>query len=138
LALWSTVGSSSPDGRLIHLELHFGPSVVMVASEFPEHDALAPTTTGCTSSVFYLDVTDVDDLWRRALDAGASVHRPLADAFWGDREGQIIDLFGHRWGLSQHVRATRPHRGRATDRRCSPATSPLGVDAATTLDPFAM
>jgi PhnB protein len=93
-----------PDGRLIHLELHFGPSVVMVASEFPEHDALAPTTTGCTSSVFYLDVTDVDDLWRRALDAGASVHRPLADAFWGDREGQIIDPFGHRWGLSQHVR----------------------------------
>jgi PhnB protein len=24
--------------------------------------------------------------------------------FWGDRHGQIIDPFGHRWGLSQHLR----------------------------------
>jgi PhnB protein len=93
-----------PDGRLIHLELRFGPSVMMIASEFPEHDALAPTTTGCTSAVLYLDVSDVDDVWRRALEAGASVHRPLADTFWGDREGQIIDPFGHRWGLTQHIR----------------------------------
>jgi hypothetical protein len=80
-----------PDGRLIRLELHFGPSVVMIASEFADHDALAPSTTGCTWAVFYLDVSDVDELWRRALEAGASVHRPLADTFWGDREGQIVD-----------------------------------------------
>jgi PhnB protein len=32
------------------------------------------------------------------------VARPLADTFWGEREGQITDPFGHRWGLSQHVR----------------------------------
>ena len=38
-----------PDGRLIHVELHFGPSVVMLADEFPEHGALSPATTGCTS-----------------------------------------------------------------------------------------
>jgi PhnB protein len=35
-----------PDGRLIHLELWFGPWEVMVADEFPEHDALSPKTTG--------------------------------------------------------------------------------------------
>ena len=93
-----------PDGRLIHVELHFGPSVLMVADEFPEHAALSPATTGCTSAVLYLDVVDVDDVWRRAVEAGATVLRPLADAFWGDRDGQIIDPFGHRWGLSQHVR----------------------------------
>jgi PhnB protein len=93
-----------PDGRLIHLELHFGPSVVMVADEFPEEGALSPATTGCTSAVMYLDVADIDDVWRRAIRAGATVHRPLVDAFWGDRDGQIVDPFGHRWGLSQHVR----------------------------------
>lgn len=93
-----------PDGRLIHLELWFGPSPVMVADEFPEHDALSPKTTGCSSAVLYLQTTDVDALWARALEGGAEVLRPLADSFWGEREGQLIDPFGHRWGLSQHVR----------------------------------
>jgi PhnB protein len=93
-----------PDGRLMHLELWFGPSVVMVADEFPEHDALSPATTGCTSAVLCLQASDVDAVWARALDAGASVARPLAETFWGEWEGQVVDPFGHRWGLSQHVR----------------------------------
>jgi PhnB protein len=93
-----------PDGRLIHLELWFGTSVVMVADEFPEHNALSPATTGCTSAVLYLQTDAVDDLWARALEGGADVHRPLSDTFWGEREGQIIDPFGHHWGLSQHLR----------------------------------
>jgi len=93
-----------PDGRLIHLELWFGGSVVMVADEFPEHGALSPATTGCTSAVLYLQTDDVDAVWARALEAGAMVAGPLAETFWGEREGQITDPFGHRWGLSQHVR----------------------------------
>lgn len=93
-----------PDGRLVHLELWFGSSVLMVADEFPEHGALSPNTTGCTSAVLYVQTDDVDALWARAIDAGAQVARPLADSFWGEREGQIVDPFGHRWGLSQHVR----------------------------------
>jgi PhnB protein len=93
-----------PDGRLIDVELWFDSSRVVLADEFPEHDALSPRTTGCTSAVFYLDTGDVDALWARALDNGAEVLRPLADWFTGDREGQIVDPFGHRWGFSQHVR----------------------------------
>jgi PhnB protein len=93
-----------PDGRLLHLELWFGPSVVMVADEFPEHGALSPNRTGCTSAVLYLQVDDVDTVWARAMASGAEVLRPLSETFWGEREGQIRDPFGHRWGLSQHVR----------------------------------
>src|SRR5438034_4325023 len=93
-----------PDGRLIHLELEFGASTFMVADEFPEHHALSPKTTGVTSAVFYVQTDDVDALWARALANGAEVLRPLADSFWGEREGQVVDPFGHRWGLSQHVR----------------------------------
>jgi PhnB protein len=93
-----------PDGRLIHVELWFGSSVVMAADEFPEDNALSPATTGCTSAILYLQASDVDAVWDRALAAGASVVRPLTDTFWGEREGQVVDPFGHRWGLSQHVR----------------------------------
>ena len=28
---------------------------------------------------------------------------PLMDAFWGDRYGQVIDPFGHRWSIATHV-----------------------------------
>ena len=30
------------------------------------------------------------------------------DMFWGDRHGQLIDPFGHRWGISQHLRDVPP------------------------------
>ena len=33
---------------------------------------------------------------------------PLADTFWGERFGQIIDPYGHRWGFTQHIRDV-PH-----------------------------
>jgi PhnB protein len=79
-------------------------SVVMLADEFPEHEAMSPASTGCISAVLYLQVEDVDAVWERALGGGAQVLRPLADTFWGEREGQLTDPFGHRWGLSQHVR----------------------------------
>jgi PhnB protein len=32
------------------------------------------------------------------------VFEPIHDAFWGDRTGQFIDPFGHRWAVDQHVR----------------------------------
>jgi PhnB protein len=39
---------------------------------------------------------------------GATEFEPLHDAFWGDRTGQFIDPFGHRWAVDQHL-ADVPH-----------------------------
>lgn len=93
-----------PDGRFMEIRLRFGDSPVMLADEFPELGVLSPLSLGGTYSALHIDTDDVDALWQRALDAGAQVHQPLADAFWGDRHGQVIDPYGHRWGLSQHLR----------------------------------
>jgi PhnB protein len=92
------------DGRLIDLELRFGDSMVVLADEFPEHEALSPKTTGASSAVFYLATDDVDALVARAVAAGAQLTRAAADWFTGERDAQITDPFGHRWGLTQHVR----------------------------------
>jgi len=93
-----------PGGKVMSLELRFGELAVMVADEFPEMDVLGPQSIGGTPVVLHLLTDDVDGLWQRALDAGADVRHPLQDAFWGERHGQIVDPFGHRWGLSQHLR----------------------------------
>ena len=93
-----------PGGKLIHVELHLGGLTLMLADEFPEMKSFSPKHLGGTYSAIYLHVDEVDAVWERALAASATVERPLADVFWGERDGQIIDPFGHRWGLTQHLR----------------------------------
>jgi PhnB protein len=93
-----------PDGRFMQIELRFGDSQVMIADEFPELGIVSPQTLGGTYGALHLATDDVDALWQRAVDAGAEVVHPLGDAFWGERFGQVVDPFGHRWGLAQHLR----------------------------------
>ena len=97
-----------PDGRLLSVELRFGDSTVVLADEFPELDVVSPETIGGTAVVLHLTSDDVDTLWQRALETGAEVLHPLADQFWGSRQGQIADPFGHRWNLAQPLREVSP------------------------------
>jgi PhnB protein len=97
-----------PGGKLMQVELWFGDTQVMLADEFPELGVLSPLAIGGTATVLHLRVDDVDAVWQRAVDAGAEVRQPLADVFWGERYGQIVDPFGHRWGLAQHLRDVPP------------------------------
>lgn len=92
------------DGRLIHVDLRIGSARFMLADEFPEHGALAPRAGHGAMPVFYLQSDDVDTLWQRAADAGAEITRPLSDAVWGERDGQLRDPYGYCWGLSQRLR----------------------------------
>jgi PhnB protein len=93
-----------PGDKFLEIEVRFGDSTVMVADEFPDQGVLSPQSVGGTYGALHIATDDVDGLWQRAIDSGAEVHQPLGDMFWGERHGQIIDPFGHRWGLSQHIR----------------------------------
>jgi PhnB protein len=95
---------SVPDGRFMQIELRFGDSTVMIADEFPEMGVVSPLTVGGVYSTLSIHTDDVEALWERAVQAGAEVVQPLQDMFWGDRHGEIIDPFGHKWALAQHVR----------------------------------
>ena len=53
-------------------------------------------------------VEDVDATFARALAAGATALREVADQFYGDRTGQFMDPFGHRWSVSTHVEDVPP------------------------------
>jgi PhnB protein len=93
-----------PNGKVMTLELRFGDEVVHVASEFPAMGIVSPITLGGTATVLQIQTHDVDALWSRAVQAGATVRHPLSDAFWGERHGQLTDPFGHRWNLAQRIR----------------------------------
>ena len=90
------------------VEIALGDSVVHVGGEFPEAGIVSPLTIGGTATVLQVNTDDADGLWARAIAAGAQAHHELADAFWGERHGQLTDPFGHRWNIAQRLR-TVPH-----------------------------
>lgn len=93
-----------PDGRLMSVQLRLSGSMLHLADEFPEIGVLAPPAIGGTPVVLALETADAEAVFARAVAAGAKVREPLADMFWGDRHGQLVDPFGHRWNVSQHLR----------------------------------
>ncbi len=97
-----------PGGQVMTIELRFGDSTVAIADEFPDMGVVSPLTLGGTYGALHVAVDDADAVWNRALRAGATVFEPLHDAFWGERTGQFIDPFGHRWAVDQHLRDV-PH-----------------------------
>src|SRR5688500_9547513 len=92
-----------PDGKIGHAEFKIGNSRLMIADEFPEMGARAPTSIGGTPVSLMVYVEDVDSVAAKAIAAGAKVQRPVENQFYGDRSGVFIDPFGHQWTLSTHV-----------------------------------
>ena len=86
------------DGIIGHAEMKIGETTLMLSDEYLEHGAIAPTTLKGTSVAFVLELPDVDAAFQRAVDAGARVSRPIADAPYG-RGGWLFDPFGHRWNV---------------------------------------
>jgi PhnB protein len=97
-----------PGGGIMHAELRFGDSTVMLGEEMPDMGAKSPKAYGGSPVGFYVYVGDVDASWERAVKAGAKPVMPLANMFWGDRTGRLEDPFGHHWSLAQHIEDLTP------------------------------
>jgi len=97
-----------PDGRVGHAEIRIGDSAVMLADEFPEMGAKGPGAYGGSPVHLHLYVVDADAFFEKAIAAGATVLRPLADQFYGDRSGTITDPFGHVWHIATHKEDVPP------------------------------
>jgi PhnB protein len=85
---------SMPDGKVVHCELKFGDSRLNLGESmegWPEHTLLA--------QIF---VADSDAIFAQAVKAGAEVLSPMADMFFGSREGRVLDPFGSTWTISTH------------------------------------
>jgi PhnB protein len=102
------VRMDAPGGRVGHAELQIGDSRIMLADEFPQMGAKGPRSFGGTPVNLLLYVNDCDAVFHRAAGAGATVKRPLADQFYGDRSGTIEDPFGHSWTIATHKEDVPP------------------------------
>lgn len=91
-----------PDGRVGHAEINIAGARIMMADEFPEIGFLSPESLGGSAIHISLNVPDVDGFARRAVQAGATLVRPVADQFYGERSGQLRDPFGFTWTIATH------------------------------------
>src|SRR5580693_1401241 len=84
-----------PSGKKVwHAQIRIGDSALFVNDAFPE---MGPVPGPATLWIY-----------KRAVDAGAEVKMPLADMFWGDRMGMVVDRWGNRWNLAQHAKDMTP------------------------------
>ncbi len=89
-----------PSGRIAHAEIELSGNLVWLAEEAPELSFPGPQTLGGAGAMVYAYVPDVDALCGRAVAAGATLLRPVADQTWGDRTATLRDPFGHVWTLA--------------------------------------
>jgi len=89
------------NGKIGHAEFHIGDACVMLADEWPGHNA-SPRQLGGTSMFVFLYVEDVDALADRAVAEGAKLLRPLSSQ-GQDRIAKLRDPFGHVWMFATRV-----------------------------------
>jgi uncharacterized glyoxalase superfamily protein PhnB len=94
----------TPEGKLMHGSMRIGDSSIMLVDAFPEMGAKDPKALGGTAVTIHLQVQDVDAVYKKAIDAGATAKMPPADMFWGDRYGLLVDPFGHQWSIATHIK----------------------------------
>jgi PhnB protein len=99
----------APGDRIGHAELEIGDGgLLMLADEFPDIDVRGPRTVGGTPVTISMYVEDVDAVFQRAIEAGATSLRDVETQFYGDRSGQFEDPFGHHWSIATHVEDVPP------------------------------
>jgi PhnB protein len=103
-----TVRMPGPDGQIMHAEVKIGNSMLMLSDENKERGQLSPASIGGTATSIMLYADDVDAVFNRAVAAGAKAEMPPADMFWGDRMGNLVDPFGHKWAVATHKEDVSP------------------------------
>jgi PhnB protein len=94
----------SPDGKIIHAELQIGNSRIMLNDVMG--GGKSAKAFGGTPISLWVYVADCDELFNRAVGAGAHVAPgpmgQLSDQFWGDRSGTFTDPYGYQWTIATH------------------------------------
>ena len=85
---------------IMHAEVRIGDSRVMMGEPMG----------GCQPMFgsLYLYVHDVDAVYKRALQAGATSTSEPADQFYGDRSAGIKDPVGNQWCIATHKEDVPP------------------------------
>jgi PhnB protein len=93
-----------PDGTVMHAELDLGLGRLQLSDPNPEYGLVAPSRDGDeVSGSTCIYVADVDAVFEKAVERGATVREKPSTFVTGDRFASIYDPFGHRWAVMTKV-----------------------------------
>lgn len=102
------VRMAGPGDSVMHAELEIGDSLLMLSDPFPQASTKPPKELGGTTASLFVYVESVDELYKQAVDAGATSTMEPDDMFWGDRFASVQDPFGHSWTIATHIEDVSP------------------------------
>jgi len=97
-----------PDGTVAHAELDLGLGRLQVADPSEQYGLVAPAPAHAASSSTCIYVADVDDVFRRAVEHGATAREEPSTFVTADRFASIVDPYGHRWAIMTRVEDLDP------------------------------
>jgi len=108
---------ATPTGQIVHAALDLDGATISLADAAPDWQNLSPDQLSGSPVILQLRCDDPDAVCAAAVKHGAEVIFPVADHFYGYREGRIRDPFGHLWILSKLIREMTPEEiQRAMDK----------------------
>jgi PhnB protein len=105
-------------GGGIHAEYRIGDSMLMIGGSLQWKGVPMPTA-------LHVYVDNVDEVYERALHAGATVIREPMDRPYGDRDASLKDMAGNHWYIAQHLKKVEPVEGFHT---VTPCLHPKGAE----------
>jgi len=99
---------TQPDGKIGHAEIQIGGAKIMLADEVLDRGYWSPRSLGGSGTGIVLYVEDADDVFKRAVTAGARAQQAVKDQVFGDRSGTLTDPFGHMWTIATHIEDVTP------------------------------
>src|SRR6202166_2146792 len=93
---------NGPDGKPMHAELTLRGATLMLGPENPAWGTRSAKSVGASPAGLFVYVENVDKIVAKALSLGATGQGPVADMFWGDRCGKVVDPDGYSWMVGTH------------------------------------
>lgn len=99
------------DENLVHSEMRYGQSVLMVGNEWSNDHKSPKSLGGKNTQTVHVQLArgeDIDSHCERARGAGAEILQPPQTQFYGDRTYRARDPEGHIWTFGVTVQEVGP------------------------------
>lgn len=90
-----------PNGKVTHAEMEYEGAVILMGHPGPQYRN--PRRLGEATQSLYVRITNLDDHFDRAVQAGARVLEKPTDQPYGDRRYGVEDPEGHRWYFAEAI-----------------------------------
>ena len=90
-------------GKLLIAVIMIGDSRLMISDQQNDPDKVSggdPRGNGLDLKIY---VDGVDEVYRRAIECGATEEEAVQGNYWGERSGSLVDPFGFTWRVAEFL-----------------------------------